>query len=630
MNTLRLLLISLAILAAAPAAAQAPDYIANAPSADQYPGEDGLFVRQMIRVTLRADGVMETHVEESLKMFSAHLTRQNMFDPKLSWNAARGDLRVDQARTYMVDGTIVDAAHNSFVPNTPSELQWAVPYAYQRQLVVAHVGVEHDATSVTAYTVTDRGPTGLPLTGVIDLQGFVPILDQWITIEVPEGTGLWIEGLHCAVAPEVTTANGMTTYTIHRTNVPGTNTSELPDHRHGLDQLAYSVIPTWADVVNWLQYGVEAAVAPDEAIQAKTAQVLGDASFHPEKMALLHDFVVSGVRNVHWPVADFEYAARPAGQVLDSSVGHALDKAVLLTSMLRAAGFDAHVALASSQPAIAEGVAAPAQFDEIWVRVRMGERTKWLDPTTSANRHNSTTLAGHPVLVLDPTSAGVVETLPQIAADRNRGAVRVEVQVEDGGHELTLAGTADVDLMARYNPLVSFDRTAAGQQGVARKVVSGFGGASVDGVFVARQTCQLTSFRADFSGGVIEVPEHGLVQLDLPRVPGALTGTVVQSWRNARTETLVVPGGPASEHVEVAVTIPAGYEYVAGPSPTAFSNAAGSFRRDVVRDGADLTVTTNLVIEAATLSPTDWPALRALVDAADSLTGNVVLIQKSN
>ncbi len=618
----------IALFVAAPAAAQAPDYIANAPGASDYPVDDGLLLRQMVRVTLSADAKVETHVEESWKMLSANLTRNDYFDPRIDYNAARSTLRIDQARAYMADGTVVDAKANSFVPNTAGALQWAVPYAHLRQMTVAHVGVEHDATAVLAYTITDTAPSGVPLWGVLDLQTVVPILDQWITIQVPEGTDLHLAGVYCDVTATESTKDGVTSYEIHRTDVPAINVSEIPDHHTGTARLAYSTAADWAGVRAYLEPRVEAALVPGKAVQAKADEIVDGSTMPAEKMARIHAFVTDGVRTIQWPIAAFDHDVRNAGDVLDSSVGHPLDKAVLLGAMLRSVGLDAAVALASSDPSVAANVAAPGQLDQAWVRVNLGDNVAWLDPTTSCDRHNRFDLAGMPTLVLDGSGSGL-QVQPDLDGIANRAAVRVELDVTAGDDGIELAGIADLDLGLTYNPVVAYDRSRDRLEGVAGGVAGGFGGASVDDVHVARQTCKLTSLRAEFSGGAVEVGDSGLAEITLPRVPGALGGGL-QTFRNTRTETLRVAGAPATERVDVIVNLPKGYDVAFAPDDAAIANSAGSFRRTVTVEDGTLHVVAILVVEGDEVPAARWPDLRALLNAADGDAGRTVLLRKGD
>ena len=630
-STLLLVALVATLLASPVAGAQVPDFVAGAPDGADYPDDDGLILRQMVRVTLNADGRVETHVEESWKMLTAYVTRHDYFDPRISWNDARQTLRIDQARTYMADGTVIDAKENSRVPNTADVFQWAVPYAHMRQVTVAHVGVEHGATSSLAYTLTDRAPAGEPFYGQIEAQSFVPILDQWITIEVPEGTELKLAGVHCDAVAQVTSEAGKTIHTIHRTDVPSVNLSENDWDHTALQRVVYSAAADWEQVRTQLAGQVEAAAVSDHPVTLKTDEILDGSTQPREQVARLHRFVVDGVRTIDWPVADFDHQVRTAAQVLDSSVGHPLDKAVLLTGMIRGAGIDAHVALVSSDPVLAKDVPCPDAFDQVWVRVRLGDPGPelWLDPTAGHDARNRWDLAGLPALIVDPAATGIA-TRPTLDAEENRAALRADVALTVDGDSLAVEGTADVDLAFRYNPLAGFDRDGSRHCKVAGGIAGGFGGAGTDQVTVAAQGAELVSFRTAFSGGSIPVSDSGLVRLAIPRVPGAVTGADVGSFRGARTLPVRLPLGAGMERVDLTVTLPEGFELAFSPDELALANSAGSVRRSVTVEDGELTVTTLLVLEQNELPGASYPDLRALLDALETDSASTVLVRRAD
>ena len=626
----RSILISILILfaAAAPAAvAQAPDHVASAPGAARHPDDDGLIVRQAIRVSLGADGRVERRVESALKMLTAYLPRHDHYDPRIPWNDARSTLRIDRVRTWMADGALVDAKANSVVPNTADELAWAVPYAHMRQKVVAHVGVEHGATSELVYTIADRRAWDDPFQGVLDLQGLLPILEQEITIEVPEGTPLRIAGIGCELEPVVESADGRTTYTVRRKDVPAVNPSELTGDQRVHDRLAWSVLGSWEHAARLLAARCEEAIRVDETVESRARDLARGLLLPEERIGKLHDFVVEGLRTVDWPIADFAFEMRRSGAVLDSSVGHPLDKAVLLLALLRSEGFDSRIALASADPLIAEGVAAWDQLDRVWVRVRFDGRELWLDPTASADERNRLHLAGLPVLVLDWPKSDLV-VLPELSAEENGAVLRITAALEPHGEGLALSGTADLDLFARYNPVAAYDRTANRQAAVARGVVGALGRAAVDEVFVARQSDRLSSMRVEFSGGEIPVPRHGLVRLSLPRVPGGVTASELQLHRKSRTAPLRLPRGPATETVQVDLRLPEGFELVYAPPETAILFSVGSLTRSVELEGRTLRCRTRISLESAEVPPGFYPELREMIAALESEAASTLLLRR--
>ena len=198
------------------------------------------------------------------------------------------------------------------------------------------------------------------------------------------------------------------------------------------------------------------------------------------------------------------------------------------------------------------------------------------------------------------------------------------------GDSLAVAGTADVDLAFRYNPLAGFDRDGSRHRKVAVGVAGGFGGADADQVTVAQQGAELVSFRAEFSGGSIPVPDSGLVRLAIPRVPGAVTGADVDSFRGARTLPVRLPQGAGMERVDLTVTLPEGFELAFFPDELALANGAGSVRRSVTVDDDELSVTTLLVLEQDELPAASYPDLRALLDALETDSASTVLLRRAD
>jgi hypothetical protein len=600
----------LALLFSAPVRAEVPPEVRDAAGIETHPLEDGLLVWQRVEIVLGDDGRVTRSEDSALKMLSAKSTRADFFDPHIDWNDARAELSVDDARSWMVDGTEVVAKANSRVPNTASELQWAVPYAHMRRMTVAHVGVEHGATSRLAYSLTDREPMGLPLWGALDLNGPFPVLQQRVRVAGRLDLAWAVLGGEGVIEVGEVTDEG-NSVVLERANVPAHDPAEgWPAPR-----LVWSTASSWDAVREVLRGRIDPALEPDDRVRAKVEDLVEPGMLAAERTAVLHRFVVEGVRTVEWPVASFDHAARPAGEVLDSSVGHSLDKAVLLVAMLRAAGLDGHIALVSSGWAIAEAVPAPAQLDEVWVQTD----GVWFDPTALRDNHNLWHLAGHPVLLLDGSGAPKALEVP---AGEDVASLRLVVDLEDGGHEVQVSGSAEVDLAREYNPVVGWDRSSDRLLPLAEGVAGGFGGAAVDATAPGRLDDELCSLHAEFSKGVLSFDAAGLVRLEVPRVPGTVGG--LQVWRQERDHPVRVPTG--RERVALELTLPEDLEPAWLPEPVELKNRAGSLVRTIERDGQNVEITEELVLSTAVVAPNAWPELRALLSAMER--GRTVLLQR--
>ena len=621
----RAILIAASLLVApATALADRPADVAAAPGVENWPEDDGLWVRRHLTMSLDASGRISTEVEQAIKPFTGHPMREDMLDPRIDWNDARATMEVLDAVTWMVDGTEVRAQDNSFVPNTAGAMQWAVPYAHIRQLTVAHVGVEHGSTSLLHYRIADRGALGMPMWGQQPLADFIPIHSQRVVLEAPQGTPLLWGVLHGAAQPEESVRGDLTRLVFQDLAVPGLNLNE--NHGDvGVPTLIWSTSPSWSATRSYLEAQVEPSAMADGYVLAKVEEVLDGSLTKAEKIARIHAFVVDGVRTIDWPPLDFGYATRSAPEVLTSSVGHPLDKAVLMVAMLRAAGFEAHVALASPHRAWLPDVPSPVPFDQVWVRVDAGHHAAWLDPAAPITAHNRYHLAGKPVLVLDGSSDAPL-VVRELDADHNHAQILARLELSAGDAGLAASGHADLDLAGLYCPVLGFDRSVDQAAGAAGGVASIFGGGEHEAV-VAVLSPGYLALGADFEGGSFALAPSGLVTIELPRVPGAVTGAALQSHREARTLPIEL-AGPARELVVLELAVPDGWEIVHLPAPISLGNAAGRFVRSVEDDGeGGLVISHELELTQAVIAPQDWPALRMLLNASDAAASRTVLLR---
>ncbi|MBP7147748.1 MAG: DUF3857 domain-containing protein [Acidobacteria bacterium] len=609
----------------------APAPFAAVPAAAGPAPRDGE-MRRDVTIRLERDGRVIRRHESSLKMLTDFVNRTDLNDPRIDWNDARAEMKIERARALGQDGHVVETQANSLVPNTAEELQWAVPYAHLRELTVAHVGVELGGTTELAYTIADRAPSGVPLWGALELDAPVPLVAQRVRFELPDGTKLAYAQPAGLAAPEIATRDGVVSYTFDLRDVPPRVLAELPGGALPPGMLVYSAAPGWAFVSRWLGERLAPALAADAAVKARAAELAGETLSSAERLARIHEFVVDGVRTIHWPLEAFDYAARPAGEVLASSVGHPLDKAVLLAALLREAGFAPRVALATAGRAFAAEVPSPAQFEDAWVAVALGGRTLWLDPTAPHDRRNAAQLAGRWVLVPDAGEAAAQPVqVPELDPSSNAALLRAELKLAPpagGGPGLRLGGVADLDLGGTYDPLAGFDRSQDRYGALARGVASRFGAQAKD-TFVARDTGEELALRVELADGALgeSLAADAPLALVLPRVPGALSAESLQLYRPRRTLPLAI-AAPAREVVEVVLQLPEGWEAARVPEELALAGDAASATRSVRRDGSKLTIRTELKLARAVIEPGVYPQLRAALAAVDSEAARTVILRR--
>ncbi len=195
-------------------------------------------------------------------------------------------------------------------------------------------------------------------------------------------------------------------------------------------RVLYSTIPSWAGVSRWYARLVEPHLEPSPEITAKVRKLCQGASGRDEKLAAIFYFVAQKIRYMGITAE----ADRPGYEPHDVSLtfsrryGVCRDKAALLVTMLREAGFDA-----------------------VPVMIRAGGR---LDPELPVPWFNHAITAvvdenGRPVTYLDPTSETSRQFLPDYERHSSclpaleKGADLLMTPDPDAGSNLTIIEIRD-------------------------------------------------------------------------------------------------------------------------------------------------------------------------------------------
>jgi hypothetical protein len=94
-------------------------------------------------------------------------------------------------------------------------------------------------------------------------------------------------------------------------------------------------------------------------------------------------WVLKNIRTLSPPLGSMDHEPHSADYVWQNRAGNPLDKAVLLTALLRAYGFGPIPVLVPDSPAPFSNLPVLEQFHYVILAVPMGEDTIWLDPSAS-------------------------------------------------------------------------------------------------------------------------------------------------------------------------------------------------------------------------------------------------------
>ncbi|MBM4370341.1 MAG: DUF3857 domain-containing protein, partial [Deltaproteobacteria bacterium] len=200
--------------------------------------------------------------------------------------------------------------------------------------------------------------------------------------------------------------------------------------------LAVSSMTGWRQVAEWYQ-----ALLDQQAADAPALRVLADGlSRAASPLEATARFVADDVRYVGLEFGVNAYVPYPSARVLERRYGDCKDKSLLMVTLLRRLGLEAHVALVRTYPfgALRDPPPSISLFDHAIVRIPGPD--VWFDPTARylGTRSLPWQNQGAQVLVLDDDP--VLELLPVAPAEENRAALRLLIHGHGGRHQVSATG----------------------------------------------------------------------------------------------------------------------------------------------------------------------------------------------
>jgi hypothetical protein len=264
---------------------------------------------------------------------------------------------------------------------------------------------------------------------------YYPILKKTIRIRAPANLDLKIFKSDTGIGPEMTDNPGLNNiikekvekagkFTIHeftaRKVPPVKNEGYLPPW-YGFNPLVTASAGDWKRYVREVEKALLRAASSQPRAEAKAKEITGDIKGDTARITAIRDFAAKNIRPVDIELGDMPMGyITPADRTLADGYGNSADRAVLLYSLLSAAGYSPEFVLLSESsrvPSLQELVRrypAPCLFQYVLVRVETDKGYIYLNDTDQYARLGSTPNRGYPVLIL---KSGETKTVDISGAD---------------------------------------------------------------------------------------------------------------------------------------------------------------------------------------------------------------------
>ncbi|MCC6575095.1 MAG: DUF3857 domain-containing protein [Planctomycetes bacterium] len=232
-----------------------------------------------------------------------------------------------------------------------------------------------------------------------------------------------------------------------------------------LEQLAptvqISTYKSWKDFGKWYYNLIKKQLEPTPAMTAKVAALIEGKTTEKEKVRAIYNFVVTQIRyNSDWHFGVHGYKPFSAGAIFDRCIGDCKDKAIVMCTMLAITGIKAHPVIINSEYFRGNediSLPMPGLFNHVIALVEYADGTsQFLDGTATFNGMDElpSSDCGAQVIVVKP-EGGVVQTVPQPAADQNREINTIALELQGQGKaritvDYTGIGPANADIRANF------------------------------------------------------------------------------------------------------------------------------------------------------------------------------------
>ena len=602
------------------------------------PDEDAVVLSELKATRVYPSGLSATYVQEIVKVYTAR-GADALRSQMLAYVPGRQDLRVERARIWKPDGTVVEAHQES--DRSTSE-PWYRLYYDTRARVVSFPALSAGDVLELSWRIDDVASENLLsdyFGEVVAFADSVRKLEVRYVLLAPEGRAIYANevGLPGLERAEKALPGGVRERRWTMRNLPRTNPEPgMPGPGEGGRYVHVSTYASWADVARFyeglvreqLRPGPEVRAAAERiAAEAKAARPAGsrsDAELRADLVRAVYDYVVTNTRYVGLEFGIHGYKPYQVDQVLTRRFGDCKDKASLMHALLEVLGIDSRLVLLRMRRlgAVPAQPASLAVFNHAILYVP--EFDLWLDGTAtgSGSRELPVEDRGANVLVLNPGSAPTFTVVPDSRPEDNRLESEYRLAIARDG-SAQVAGTSRVSGVQAPDHRRAFQAESDRKSALERSLSRTFPGMRVEKVEVSDPSRIEGDVTLSFR---LAVPRFARVEnggLSLPPFGQRAPWTERFAPLSQREHDLVL-GQPFESRFVMRHELPPGFSPADLPPPQAEDTPFGSYRI-AVRSGDGVLVAESVVrITTSRVRAADYPAFRDLMARIDGALARTV------
>jgi hypothetical protein len=578
-------------------------------SVAQYSDADAVFGEINKTYVLNPDGSTRFFYSHKVKLLTYFAVNRYLGETFITYNPKFQKLVIDKSETTMADGTVVQSPANAFNEVLPASVANSPAYAFLREMVVTHTGLERNCTIDLQYHI-DSDSSFMPwLMGEELFARSGPIQKMTVTVRTPNTVALHHRLFNASMEPAARKSDSYTDYIWTISDLPMLREeSSHPPFEENAPRLIFSTCPDWSILVK-----CEADSLKDKFIisdQGKTVLLSSVSdSTQPARMLAVRKVVAEQTGTANLIPEWIGYRFSSAEEVFRRNNGTIPDKAVLLATLLKAREESADLLLISAFSQFDASVPSLLQFKGAVVRVKQAEKPPlYLLPAGAQGKPGEYEFAGRTLLDLSGSEPLLVE-IPKGHAEENCLTIQAGLSLDS---LLTVSGRVRVEAGGACLPAYDLSDTAARKSFVSKTTTQILGKCQIE-----KMTKDSLESRPPIFEANISAAEWFRKAGDQALIASAALKSTLDEWHISaalikRFTPLLLPA-PIHEQVNITVDLPEGFEVAGEIKDILIENQVGRLSLSFEHQGRQIILKRDLLLSLQTIPPALYPDFREIM-----------------
>lgn len=405
---------------------------------EKYPDAHGVIVFDSLKIYVNRDGT-SSEVHHFLAKVISPSGKEKYADFSFGYITIHDTVFVKKALVIKPDGKIIKVSEKD-IEDIPMPVYQGAKFIIPnfRILKIKFPGVEEGAS---VEFIVERIRRSAPMDSTFNywetFQAMDPILSKYLEINLPINMQPYWKVFNGSIEHDSLIKRGRVIHRWWSMNVePVFPEPLMPSLRDIAPKVLITTIPSWRDVSKWYYNLCEGKLKEDSLVKEELKRILSGEKTDYEKLKAIFNYIIKNVRYVETELLGKKggYAPQSPDFTLKNKFGVCRDKAFLMVSMLRNAGFEKSYMVLTNPFMKVEDFPCPSQFNHAIVALKTDTGWVYFDPTVENTMDFIPPIEdGRQVLISTPEGEKLRE-IPERPIERNLTISHVKVTIDRNGN----------------------------------------------------------------------------------------------------------------------------------------------------------------------------------------------------